>query len=180
MPLRQWKLYFVSNNYIPHVYNPYDDVAPPLGYTWLAWVKMALSYHQHVWTGLHMPFMTFPVVKTGFSDLSKQLRIQPCTPSTWPLSPTMLGIWPWDLDLSNEYTLGHCGLSAASRHKLASTSSHHSLLTATWHDSTLLNCLCLFSLSRSKLIFKIPTTTWGVPSGHILPTVLTLIIRTIK
>ena len=39
----------------------------------------------------------------------------------------------------NEYTLGHCGLSAASRHKLAFTSRHYSLLTATWHDSTPVN-----------------------------------------
>ena len=41
--------------------------------------------------------------------------------------------------LPNEYTLGHCGLFAASRHSLASTSTHYSLLTSTWHDSTLLN-----------------------------------------
>ena len=34
------------------------------------------------------------------------------------------------------YTLGHCGISAASRHKLASTGRHHSLLTAT--DTTAL------------------------------------------
>ena len=36
------------------------------------------------------------------------------------------GIRPRDLGLSNKY----CGLSAASRHKLASTSRHYSLLTA--------------------------------------------------
>ena len=52
------------------------------------------------------------------------VKAQPCTPSTWPLSPTRLGMRPRDLGLSNEYTLGHCGLSAASRHKLASTSRH--------------------------------------------------------
>ena len=45
---------------------------------------------------------------------------------------TRLGIRPRDLALSNEYTLGHCGLSAASRHKLASTSRHHSLLTCSY------------------------------------------------
>ena len=33
------------------------------------------------------------------------------------------------LDLPNEYTLGHCGLSTASRHKLASTSTTHSYMT---------------------------------------------------
>ena len=32
---------------------------------------------------------------------------------------------------TNTYTLGHCGLSAASRHKLASTYRHYLLLTAT-------------------------------------------------
>ena len=43
-----------------------------------------------------------------------------------------------------EYTLGHCGLSAASRHKFASTSRHYSLLTPR-HDRTLLNSfLCFF------------------------------------
>ena len=52
------------------------------------------------------------------------VKAQPCAPSTWPLSPTRLGIRPRDLGLSNEYTLGHCGLFAASRHKLASTSRH--------------------------------------------------------
>ena len=72
------------------------------------------------------------------------VKAQPCTPSTWPLSPTRLGIQPRDLGLSNEYTLGHCDLSAASRHKLASTSRHHSLFTATWHDSTLLNSFFCF------------------------------------
>ena len=101
------------------------------------------------------------------------VKAQPCTPSTWPLSPTRLGIRPWDLGLSNEYTLGHYGLSAAFRHKLASTSSHHALLTATdttalyWTPSCVFFCVFFF-LSRSKLIFKVPTTTWGVPPGHIL------------
>ena len=50
-----------------------------------------------------------------------------------------IGIQPQDLRLPNEYTLGHCGLSAATRHKLAFTSRHYSLLIATWHGSTLLN-----------------------------------------
>ena len=54
------------------------------------------------------------------------VKAQPSNPSTWPLSPTRLCTQPY------EYTLGHCGLSAASRYKLASTSRHYSLLTATW------------------------------------------------
>ena len=53
------------------------------------------------------------------------------------------------------------------RHKLASTSRHYTQLTATWHDSTLLNSSTFFS-SQSKLIFKVPTTTWGAPPSHIL------------
>ena len=65
-----------------------------------------------------------------------QVKAQPSTPSTWPLSPTRLGIRPRDLGLPKEYTLGHCGFSAASRHELASTSRQYSLLTAT--DTTAL------------------------------------------
>ena len=53
-------------------------------------------------------------------------------------SPTRLGIWLWDLGLLNKYNIGHCGLSAASRHKLVFTSRHYTLLTAT-DNSTLLN-----------------------------------------
>ena len=40
------------------------------------------------------------------------VEAQPCTPSTWPLSPARLGIRPRDLGLLNKYRLGHCGLSA--------------------------------------------------------------------
>ena len=71
---------------------------------------------------------------------SDKLRIlvkaQPSTRSTWPQSPTRLGIRSQDLGLPNEYSLGHCDLSAASRHKLAFTSRHYALLTAT--DTTAL------------------------------------------
>ena len=55
------------------------------------------------------------------------VRAQLRTQSTWPLSLTRLAIWLQDLDLPSEYTLGHCCLSAASRHKLAITSRHYSL-----------------------------------------------------
>ena len=44
--------------------------------------------------------------------------------------------WHGRPSLLNKYSLGHCGLSAASRHKLAFTSRHHALLTAT--DTTAL------------------------------------------
>ena len=64
------------------------------------------------------------------------VKAQPSTRSTWPRSPTRLGIRPRDLGLLNKYSLGHCGLSAASRHKLAFASRHHALLTAT--DTTAL------------------------------------------
>ena len=37
-------------------------------------------------------------------------------------------IRPWDLGLPNSYSLDHCGISAASRHKLAFTSILYSLL----------------------------------------------------
>ena len=64
------------------------------------------------------------------------VKAQPSTRSTGPRSPTRLGIRSQDLGLPNEYSLGHCGLSAASRHKLAFTSRHFALLTAT--DTTAL------------------------------------------
>ena len=71
---------------------------------------------------------------------SDKLRIlvkaQPSTRSTWPPSPTRLGIRPRDLGLLDKYSLGHCGLCAASRRKLAFTSKHYTLLTAT--DTTAL------------------------------------------
>ena len=46
-------------------------------------------------------------------------------------SPTRLGIRSQDLGLPDEYSLGHCGLSAACRHKLAFTRRLYALLTAT-------------------------------------------------
>ena len=62
------------------------------------------------------------------------VKARPSTPSSWPLSPTRLGIRPRDLGLPNKCTLGHCGLSTASRHKFASTSRH--LLTTHSYDDT--------------------------------------------
>ena len=62
------------------------------------------------------------------------VKAQPSTTSTWPLTPTRLDIWLRDLGLPNEYTLGHCGLSPATRHKLASKSRYYSLLIV--HDTT--------------------------------------------
>ena len=64
------------------------------------------------------------------------VKTQPSTRSTGPRSPTRLGIRLQDLSLPDEYSLGHCGLSAASTHKLAFTNKHYTLLTAT--DTTAL------------------------------------------
>ena len=64
------------------------------------------------------------------------VKAHPSTWSTWPRSPTRLGIRPRDLGLLNKHSLGHCGLSASSRRKLAFTSRHYALLTAT--DTTAL------------------------------------------
>ena len=77
-----------------------------------------------------------------------------------------------DLSLPNEYRLVHCGLSAASKHKLASTSRHYSLLTAT---TALYLTPSLQKISQSKLIFKAPTTS-GVPPSHILTNLIINII----
>ena len=55
-----------------------------------------------------------------------------------------LGIWPRDLGLLNKYSLGHCGLCAASRRKLAFTSKHYTLLTATDYSTLHNSFLCFF------------------------------------
>ena len=69
---------------------------------------------------------------TAADDILRILvKAQPSTRSTRPRSPTRLGIRSQDLGLPNEFSLGHCSLSAASRHKLAFTSRHYALLTAT-------------------------------------------------
>ena len=76
----------------------------------------------------------------GIAPTNDILRIlvkaQPSIQSTGPRSPTGLGIRSQDLGLPDEYSLGHCGLSAASRHKLVFTRRHYTLLTAT--DATAL------------------------------------------
>ena len=77
----------------------------------------------------------FSVVPTIYSRIL--VKAQPGTRSSGPRSPTRLGIRSQDLGLPNEYSLGHCGLFAASRHKLAFTSRHYALLTAT--DTTALH-----------------------------------------
>ena len=64
------------------------------------------------------------------------VQAQPSTRSTGPRSHTRLGIRSQDLGLPDEYSLGPCGLSAASRHKLAFTRRLYALLTAT--DTTAL------------------------------------------
>ena len=55
------------------------------------------------------------------------VEAQASTQSTWPRSPTRLGIWPRDLGLLNKYGLGHCDISAASRHKVVFTRRHYAL-----------------------------------------------------
>ena len=78
----------------------------------------------------------FSFLVYGNDILRILVKAQPSTRSTGPRSPTRLGIRSQHLGLPNEYSLGHCGLSAASRHKLAFTSRHYALLTAT--DTTAL------------------------------------------
>ena len=73
------------------------------------------------------------------NDISVRILVkaQPSTRSTGPRSPTRLGIRSQDLGLPNEYSLGHCGLSAASRHSQAGT-SHYSQLLTLQHSTKLL------------------------------------------
>ena len=46
--------------------------------------------------------------------------------------------------------------------------THYSQLLTRQHSTKLLLVLFFFFLSRSKLIFKVPMTTWGAPPDHIL------------
>ena len=103
--------------------------------------------------------------------------VQSSTRNTWPLSPTRLGIWTPDLGLPNEYNLGHSDLSAASWHKLASTSRYYSPLTATWQNSTRLNSLFVTNYIKKqknvdlRLSSKFRPLLWHyirVPPSHIL------------
>ena len=77
------------------------------------------------------------------------VKAQPSTPSTWPLSPTRLGIRPRDLGLPNEDTLGHCGLSAVTRHELASTGRHYHY--SQLHDTTALYYKLLYFFFKVDL-----------------------------
>ena len=43
-----------------------------------------------------------------------------------------------------------------------------SLLTATWHSSTLLKLFFVIKICQSKLTFKVLTATWGALPSHIL------------
>ena len=115
------------------------------GYTELQ-LTLTLQRNAHVATGL-LQCSTSHITSDGNSASFKtltapraKLRIpvqaQPSTRRTGLRSPTRLGMRQRrDLGLPNEYRLRHCGLSAASRHKLAFTSRHLLLLTATWHGN---------------------------------------------
>ena len=74
------------------------------------------------------------------------VKAQPSTQSIGPWSTTRLGIRSQDLGLPDEYSLGHCGLSATSDTSLLSQRGF-------MHYSQQL------TLQNSKLIFKVPTTT---------------------
>ena len=104
-------------------------LAPPLPLMSLHNNSLLCSTHNHC-SG---PW----ILERSTNDILRILvKAQPSTRSTWPRSPTRLGIRPRDLGLLNKYSLGHCDLSAASRHKFAFSSRHYALLTAT--DNTAL------------------------------------------
>ena len=102
-------------------------LAPPL----------PLMSHTHSSVPHTTPLELSSLRQHGTNDILRILvKVQPSTRSTRPRSPTRLGIRSQDLGLPSEFSLGHCSLSAASRHKLAFTSRHYALLTAT--DTTAL------------------------------------------
>ena len=99
------------------------------------WLHISLCWLLHLHTDCrqcpkHQCVFMVIVVISGYQWFS---MVTSGTPSTWPLSPTRLGIAPRPGPIPNEYTLGHYDLSAASRHKLASI-THYSQL----HDTTAL------------------------------------------
>ena len=108
----------------------------------------------HWWTHLHSD-----------GKLRILVKAQPSTPSTWPLSPTRLGIGPQDLGLPNKYTLGHCGLSVAS-YQTQTCFRKQALLTTHSYMTRQHSTKLLYFFFKS--IFKVPTNTWGAPPGHIL------------
>ena len=80
-----------------------------------------------------------------YDKLHIVVKAQLSARSTWPWSLTRLGIWPQDMASSTNTVLAPVhGLSAASRHKLAFTSRHYSLLTAI--DTTALDTKLPFLL----------------------------------
>ena len=111
-------------------------LAPPLP-------LMSLTTHGSVphTTTVQLPWV--PERSTN-DKLRILVKAQPSTRSTWPQSPTRLGIRLRDMGLLNKYSLGHCGLSAASRHKLGFTSRHYALTATAGHYSTLLNSFFFF------------------------------------
>ena len=93
----------------------------------------------------HMLVSSLLWVCSSNNKLCILFKTQSCTRSIWPRSLTRLGIQPWDLGLHKDFKLDHCG------------------------DSADINLLSQGGIkSQSKLIFKVPTTTSGVPSSHIL------------
>ena len=104
-------------------------LAPPLP-------LMSLNNSQLYSTHNHSSQLSCLLQRSTNDILHILVKAQPSTRSTRLRSPNWLGIRSQDLGLPNEYSLGHCGLSAASRHNLAFTSRHYALLTAT--DTTAL------------------------------------------
>ena len=72
-----------------------------------------------------------------------------------------LGIQPQDLRLPNEYTLVTVAFLLLPDTNLLFTSRHYSLLTATWHGSTLLNPLSLLCYTLSG-----KNSGWNVEKSH--------------
>ena len=101
------------------------------------------------------------------------VKAQPSTRSIGPRSTTRLGIRSQVLGLPIEYSLCHCAFLLLLHTSLLSQAgiTHYSQQRTLQHSTKLLLVFffgCLFFLSQSKLIFKIPTTTLRVPPGHIL------------
>ena len=98
------------------------------------------TFPPYVGKKLTALFHTQPPLTSHFYSIAAQMvncvfQLNPSPVLQAPGHCHQLGL-AYDLGLPNEYTLGHSGSSAASRHKLASISRQYSLLTAT--DTTAL------------------------------------------
>ena len=114
-------------------------LAPPLPLSYLAKQLTALFHTQTLFSFL-LYCVVVPTIYCAFYSYSPAQHSKHWVTVTY----TRLGIRSQDLGLPDEYSLAHRGFSAASRRKLAFTSKHYTLLTATDTTCILQNSFFFF------------------------------------